>query len=102
MALNNRQRAKIHPSSVFNGKPLPNYIIFTEFVITQKSFLRTVTAIEPEWIGEIMPQCGVLDKINLNRNKFSLSHSINNNFDQGATSSGSKLVSKTFSKFTHL
>lgn len=48
-------RAKIHPSSVLHGKYKPNYIIFTEIVQTEQTFLRQVSEISPEWITEIVP-----------------------------------------------
>jgi HrpA-like RNA helicase len=89
VALSNRQRAKIHPSSVVANTALPPYIIFTEFVITQKAFLRTVTAIDPDWIGEVMPGCGALEKLNLNRHKLSKHQE-------------PPVVGRTFSKFNHL
>jgi ATP-dependent RNA helicase DHX33 len=89
VALSNRQRAKLHPSSVLANGAMPPYIIFTEFVITQKAFLRTVTSIEPDWIGEVMPGCGALEKLNLNRHKM--------NSHQESTT-----VGKTFTRFNHL
>ncbi|XP_052850765.1 ATP-dependent RNA helicase DHX33 isoform X2 [Drosophila gunungcola] len=48
-------RAKIHPSSVLHGKYKPNYILFTEIVQTEQTFLRQVTEICIEWITEIVP-----------------------------------------------
>ncbi|KAH8281478.1 hypothetical protein KR054_000848 [Drosophila jambulina] len=48
-------RSKIHPSSVLHGKYKPNYIIFTEIVQTEQTFLRQVSEISIEWIKEIVP-----------------------------------------------
>ncbi|XP_016975360.2 ATP-dependent RNA helicase DHX33 [Drosophila rhopaloa] len=48
-------RAKIHPSSVLHGKYKPSYILFTEIVQTEQTFLRQVTEISFEWITEIVP-----------------------------------------------
>ncbi|EDV58472.1 ATP-dependent RNA helicase DHX33 [Drosophila erecta] len=48
-------RAKIHPSSVLHGKYKPSYILFTEIVQTEQTFLRQVTEISIEWIKEIVP-----------------------------------------------
>lgn len=55
LTLASRQRAKIHPSSVLSGKPAAKFIIFTELVATGKSYMRTVTHIDPEWIEEVVP-----------------------------------------------
>lgn len=55
LTLTNRQRAKIHPSSVLSGKPNAKYIVFTELVATGKTYMRTVTQIDPEWIDEVVP-----------------------------------------------
>ncbi|KAH8410546.1 hypothetical protein KR009_000184 [Drosophila setifemur] len=48
-------RSKIHPSSVLHGKYKPSYILFTEIVQTEQTFLRQVSEISPEWISEIVP-----------------------------------------------
>lgn len=63
LTLTNRQRAKIHPSSVLNGKPSTKYILFTELVATGKTYMRTVTHIEPEWIDEVVPNIHKLKKL---------------------------------------
>jgi len=43
----------IHPSSVLDIKP--PWVIYADFVLTSKNFIRTVTAIECEWLLEIAP-----------------------------------------------
>lgn len=48
-------RSKIHPSSVLHGKYKPSYILFTEIVQTEQTFLRQVTEISIEWIKEVVP-----------------------------------------------
>lgn len=48
----NRQKAKIHPSSVLSGKPAAKFVLFTELVVTGKTYMRTVTQLEPDWIEE--------------------------------------------------
>lgn len=55
LTLTSRQRAKIHPSSVLSGKPTAKFILFTELVATGKTYMRTVTQIDPEWIEEVVP-----------------------------------------------
>uniref|UniRef100_T1GNP9 RNA helicase n=1 Tax=Megaselia scalaris TaxID=36166 RepID=T1GNP9_MEGSC len=63
LTLSSRQRAKIHPSSVLSGKSRPALIIFTEIVATDRNFLRTVTAIEPEWVEEVVPNYPFLSRL---------------------------------------
>lgn len=88
--LSNRQRAKIHPSSVLSGYHAnlngfsstngngtlgskmkdgqkPVHVIFSEMVQTTQIYLRTVTRIEPEWIEEVAPECGFINRINNNQ-----------------------------------
>ena len=88
VVLANRQRAKIHPSSVLSGfhvnhngfssngngsvgnkmkdgnNKAPSYVIFSEIVQTTQTYLRTVTRIEPDWVEEVAPEGA--NKINQN------------------------------------
>lgn len=89
MVLASRQRALIHPSSVLSGYHAnlngfsstngngivsssgskmkdgkPAYVIFSEIVQTSQIYLRTVTPIEPEWIEEVAPECGYVNRLN--------------------------------------
>ncbi|CAD7927890.1 unnamed protein product [Amoebophrya sp. A120] len=51
-----RQHARVHPTSVlFQAKPPPEVVLFTELVTTTKTYMRTVMAIEPRWLMEV---CG--------------------------------------------
>ncbi|XP_061390522.1 ATP-dependent RNA helicase DHX33 [Musca vetustissima] len=63
LTITGRQRAKIHPSSVFHGKYRPEYIIFSEIVLTERNFLRQVTEISPEWVAEVVPNFAHLSRI---------------------------------------
>lgn len=92
VVLSNRQRAKIHPTSVLSGyhanlngfsstngngtlgskmkdghNQRPVHVIFSEMVQTTQVYLRTVTRIEPEWIEEVAPECGFTNRINSNQ-----------------------------------
>lgn len=58
-----RHKARIHPSSVLSGKPRAKFILFTELVSTGKTYMRTVTDIEPEWLDEIVPNFGQVKKL---------------------------------------
>ena len=47
------QVVAIHPSSTLDHKP--EWVIYNEFVLTSKNYIRTVTEIRPEWLLEIAP-----------------------------------------------
>lgn len=63
LTITGRQRAKIHPSSIFHGKYRPEYIIFSEMVLTERNFLRQITEISPEWVAEVVPHFPHLSRI---------------------------------------
>ena len=51
------QRCYIHPSSLlFNLKPQPDVVIFTDMVKTTRAYMRYVTPIEPSWLTELAPE----------------------------------------------
>ena len=41
------QPVSLHPSCGLDSNP--EWVLFNEFVLTSKSFIRTVTAVKPEW-----------------------------------------------------
>ena len=41
----------LHPSCYLETKP--DWVLFNEFVITTRPFIRTVTEIRPEWLFEL-------------------------------------------------
>ena len=43
----------------------PNYVIFTELVMTSKIFMRNLSIIEPEWVQEVIPDSGLCNKMNI-------------------------------------
>lgn len=47
------QTVQIHPSTVLQH--VPEWVLYNEFVLTTKNFIRTLTAIKPEWLIEIAP-----------------------------------------------
>lgn len=52
------QPVHIHPSSVLfanNNKRLPEYIVYSELLITTKHYMRNVTAVEGCWLMELAP-----------------------------------------------
>jgi len=38
----------IHPSTCLDNKP--QWVMYNEFLLTSKNYIRTVTAIRPEWL----------------------------------------------------
>jgi len=44
----------IHPSSCIMEKP--EWVVYNEFVLTTKNYMRTITKIKGEWLLDIAPQ----------------------------------------------
>ncbi len=53
------QSVLIHPSTVL--KVDAEWVVYHEFVLTTKNFIRTVTVIKPEWLIDIAPNYYDLD-----------------------------------------
>lgn len=53
MTVKDNQVVQLHPSCVLDRKP--EWVLYNEFVLTAKNFIRTVTDIEPEWLVELAP-----------------------------------------------
>lgn len=51
--MKDHQVVAIHPSSVLDSKPA--FVIFQEFVLTSRNYIRTVTSTRLEWLLEIAP-----------------------------------------------
>eukprot|EP00921_Rhytidocystis_pertsovi_P014387 GHVQ01023326.1.p1 GENE.GHVQ01023326.1~~GHVQ01023326.1.p1 ORF type:complete len:715 (-),score=42.39 GHVQ01023326.1:2719-4557(-) len=52
----NRKSAHLHPSSVlFARRPLPAWIIYSEYVQTRRPYFRNVTAVEHDWLRKLVP-----------------------------------------------
>eukprot|EP00928_Gymnodinium_smaydae_P049115 TRINITY_DN32929_c0_g1_i1.p1 TRINITY_DN32929_c0_g1~~TRINITY_DN32929_c0_g1_i1.p1 ORF type:complete len:712 (-),score=150.91 TRINITY_DN32929_c0_g1_i1:104-2239(-) len=43
----------LHPSTCLQNKP--EWVVYQEFVVTSKPYLRTVTQVKPEWLVELAP-----------------------------------------------
>lgn len=43
----------LHPSAALDKTP--DWVLYHEFVLTSKNFIRTVTAVRGEWLVEIAP-----------------------------------------------
>jgi pre-mRNA-splicing factor ATP-dependent RNA helicase DHX15/PRP43 len=50
----------IHPSSVIDHKP--EWVLYNEFLLTSRNYIRTVLEIEPEWLFEVAPEYFQLDE----------------------------------------
>ena len=59
LTLKDNQIAEVHPSCALTYKP--EWVTYFEFVQTPKNYLRTVTAIQPEWLLDIAPHYFDLD-----------------------------------------
>lgn len=66
LTITGKLRAKIHPSSILHGRYQPQYLIYSEIVLTERNYLRYVTEIQPEWVGEVMPNFMYLNRIKVN------------------------------------
>jgi len=47
------QTVVLHPSTVLKHES--DWVLYNEFVLTSRNYIRTVTAIKPEWLLEISP-----------------------------------------------
>lgn len=50
----NPMTVHLHPTSSLI-EDMPRWVIYHELVLTSKEFMRTVTAIQPEWLVELAP-----------------------------------------------
>jgi len=53
LTIKDHQVASLHPSCVLGGKP--EFVVYHEFALTKKNFLRTCTSVRPEWLLEASP-----------------------------------------------
>ncbi|KAJ2789269.1 Pre-mRNA-splicing factor ATP-dependent RNA helicase dhx15, partial [Coemansia guatemalensis] len=53
LTVKDNQLVLLHPSSVLDRKP--EWVIYNEFVLTKRHYIRTVTEVKPEWLLEIAP-----------------------------------------------
>ncbi|EIN04072.1 P-loop containing nucleoside triphosphate hydrolase protein [Punctularia strigosozonata HHB-11173 SS5] len=54
LTVKDNQVVGLHPSCGLDGQP--EWVIFNEFVLTTRPYIRTVTEIKPEWLLEYAPQ----------------------------------------------
>jgi pre-mRNA-splicing factor ATP-dependent RNA helicase DHX15/PRP43 len=53
LTVKDNQVVAIHPSSVLDQKP--PWVLFEEFALTTKNFVRTVTAVRVDWLVDLAP-----------------------------------------------
>jgi pre-mRNA-splicing factor ATP-dependent RNA helicase DHX15/PRP43 len=53
LTVKDNQSVLIHPSSCLTNKP--EWVLYHEFVLTTKNYIRTVTEVKPEWLVELAP-----------------------------------------------
>jgi len=53
LTVKDNQLVSIHPSSVVITKP--QWVVFEEFALTTKNFIRTVTVTDVDWLAEVAP-----------------------------------------------
>lgn len=54
LTVKDNQVVGIHPSTVLDQKPM--FVLYNEFVLTSKNYIRTCTTVRGEWLVEIAPQ----------------------------------------------
>lgn len=70
LTIKDNQDVLIHPSSVLTFEN--EWVIYNEFVLTSKNYIRTVTNIKPEWLIELAPKYYNLDHFQKGDVKLSL------------------------------
>ena len=53
MTLKDDQVVLMHPSTIIDYKP--EFVMYNEFMLTSKSYIRTLLVIDPEWLFEVAP-----------------------------------------------
>ncbi|CAJ0932057.1 unnamed protein product [Ranitomeya imitator] len=54
LTVKDNQVVQLHPSTVLDHKP--EWVLYNEFVLTTKNYIRTCTDIKPEWLVKIAAQ----------------------------------------------
>jgi len=53
LTVKDNQLVSLHPSTCLGHKP--EWVLFNEFVLTSKNFIRTCTDVKPEWLIDVAP-----------------------------------------------
>ena len=61
--LRNGMPCNLHPSSSLYGLGItPEYVVYHELIYTSKEYMRTVTAVDPNWLAELGPMFFEIDE----------------------------------------
>lgn len=51
------KEVSVHPTSTLFGRnPAPKSVVYTELLITKKTYIRGVTQVKEEWLSEVVPE----------------------------------------------
>lgn len=67
MTVKDNQIVLIHPSTAIEHKP--EWVLYHEFVLTSKNYIRTVSEIDPKWLLQLAPDYFDLDEFSNNEIK---------------------------------
>ena len=70
ITVKDNQDVLIHPSTVLGHDA--EWVVYNEFVLTSKNYIRTVTSVRPEWLIELAPAYYDLDHFQKGDIKLSL------------------------------
>ncbi|CUM51298.1 Pre-mRNA-splicing factor ATP-dependent RNA helicase PRP43 [Debaryomyces fabryi] len=70
LTIKDNQDALIHPTTVLASES--EWVIYNEFVLTSKNYIRTVTSVKPDWLVELAPNYYNLDHFSKGDVKLSL------------------------------
>ncbi|CAI5758374.1 unnamed protein product [Candida verbasci] len=70
LTIKDNQDVMIHPSTILSKEG--EWVIYNEFVLTSKNYIRTCTIVKPEWLVEIAPKYYNLDHFQKGDVKLSL------------------------------
>lgn len=59
------QTVFIHPTSCLFGLKKPEYLVYTELVLTTKQYMRGISQVEAEWLSEIAPHVFAVSSLNI-------------------------------------
>ncbi|EPY54251.1 ATP-dependent RNA helicase Prp43 [Schizosaccharomyces cryophilus OY26] len=65
VTMKDNQMVSLHPSCGLSVTP--EWVVYNEFVLTTKSFIRTVSSVRPEWLVELAPNYYDLDDFDNNK-----------------------------------
>ena len=67
LTIKDNQVVKVYPSSVLKNKP--DWVMYHEFVLTTANYMRTITAIDGEWLMEVKNEAEALEVVNYRKRR---------------------------------